>query len=77
MDSSLKASVPHFIFGSAGCLQVRPPRQNFTDSIFEIVNQLNRGAGLITSRQRSGSESPSSTSSRASAPKLQRHMPRR
>ena len=43
-----RLSAPQRIFESAGCTDA-PPAEN-REAIFEIVNQLNRGIALITSR---------------------------
>ena len=51
MRSSRKTSGRRRIFGSAELLAAQAPSEELEEEIFEIVNQLNRGAALITSRE--------------------------
>ena len=51
MRSSLKTSGPRHIFGLAECLLSQTPPEELEEKIFEIVNQLDRGATLIHSRE--------------------------
>ena len=51
MRSFPKASAPWRIFGSADCSRRGPPPEELEENIFDIVNQFDRGAALITAAE--------------------------